>query len=226
MRISKNKLPCNSGFTLVELLVSIAIITLLISIGLPAIQLAREAARRNSCSNNTRQIGLAVLNFESVHGRFPSNDNLVWTQQIVSQTEDHIRFSMPLSTSSDADRETLLNHRPKLFICPTANIQQTAGYPAAHLGINSLVLGAKVAAITDGTSNTLLIGELQPFFSAPWVLGPTACENYFGSDHVDGSHLALADGSTHFLSKQSDINLLRSLLSPAGGEVITLQSPE
>jgi prepilin-type N-terminal cleavage/methylation domain-containing protein len=59
------------GFTLVELLVVIAIIGVLVALLLPAIQAAREAARRNSCLNNMKQIGLGLLNFESARGYFP-----------------------------------------------------------------------------------------------------------------------------------------------------------
>src|SRR5262249_39745991 len=55
------------GFTLVELLVVIAIIGVLLGLLLPAIQSAREASRRLSCQNNFKPIGLAILNYESVH---------------------------------------------------------------------------------------------------------------------------------------------------------------
>ncbi len=65
------------GFSLVELLVVIAIIAILIGLLLPAVQAARESARRASCLNNMRQIGIAILSFESAHRVFPASG---WTQ--------------------------------------------------------------------------------------------------------------------------------------------------
>lgn len=61
------------GFSLIELVVVISIIGLLVSLTLPAVQAAREAARRSLCSNNLKQIGIGVLSHETSWGRFPSN---------------------------------------------------------------------------------------------------------------------------------------------------------
>lgn len=77
-RLSKNR---GYGFTLVELLVVIAIIGMLVALLLPAVQQAREAARRSSCINNMKQIGLAIANYELSKGVYPSSntdDLFVW----------------------------------------------------------------------------------------------------------------------------------------------------
>lgn len=84
------RLRRRAGFTLVELLVTIAIIGLLMGLLMPAVQMARESARRTQCRNNLKQIGLAALNHESTTGRLPSNGwGTLWVGEADRGTDRH-----------------------------------------------------------------------------------------------------------------------------------------
>jgi prepilin-type processing-associated H-X9-DG protein len=98
---SSNK--CVAGFTVVEVLLVIAIISLLTTLGIPALQSAREAARRTQCANNQRQFGIAFLNFESQQGAFPAaltfrlqgplNDAEVRSHSLISELLPYLEAS-------------------------------------------------------------------------------------------------------------------------------------
>jgi prepilin-type N-terminal cleavage/methylation domain-containing protein/prepilin-type processing-associated H-X9-DG protein len=116
------------GFTLVELLVVIAIIGVLIALLLPAIQAAREAARRSSCLNNSRQMGLAIHNFESAKRLLPSGgEGTIWTDPAnpVTGFDKHSTFTQMLPYLEQVALATAFN-MAKPYNDPTAPENQQA----------------------------------------------------------------------------------------------------
>lgn len=102
----RRNLARREGFTLIELLVVIAIIAILISLLLPAVQQAREAARRAQCTNNLKQIGLAVANFESTYKILPPVGECVSTG---SNSTTFVTLSTPTYLLPYVDQTALYN---------------------------------------------------------------------------------------------------------------------
>ncbi len=119
------------GFTLVELLVVIAIIGVLVALLLPAVQAARESARRTSCTNNLKQLSLGLHNFHDVYGSFPphvspsGNTGVSWITLILPAIEQHALFSqlLPSAASYAAGQNAnrvMGQYKLATLICPSA----------------------------------------------------------------------------------------------------------
>ena len=133
MNTTKRSFPRDStGFTLVELLVVIAIIGILVGLLLPAVQAAREAARRVQCMNNVRQIGLALTNYESAHRRFPSGW-VDWKQTTkpgwgVSQSLLPFMEQTNISSRLDTNFPIILGGTDFTSVCRLPKLANGGGY--------------------------------------------------------------------------------------------------
>ncbi|MGC1274124.1 MAG: DUF1559 domain-containing protein [Planctomycetaceae bacterium] len=123
------RLHARKGFTLIELLVVIAIIAVLIALLLPAVQQAREAARRTQCKNNLKQLGLALHNYHDTHLVFPfgfDEREALWSAQILPQIEQGNLFdtliwqeSGPGNWDSGSANETACATLVPAYRCPS-----------------------------------------------------------------------------------------------------------
>ncbi len=180
------KISRRSGFTLVELLVVIAIIGILMGLLLPAVQMAREAARRMSCGNNLRQLGLACFNYETGRGSFPPlyNDNgVMWSGFLLPYIEQGNVYDLLVIQDSgetvsnlqgnvvwnDSNFGVAISPRQKGFQCPSSDDQQIIGDTsqsgqtfAIRSTSNYIAVGAATVYNSNGSIRSTYLSDADP----------------------------------------------------------------
>jgi prepilin-type N-terminal cleavage/methylation domain-containing protein len=263
-----------AGFTLVELLVVIAIIGVLVALLLPAVQFARESARRTQCSNNLKQLVLGIHNHEGTYGYFPAayeapnfDPGWGWGAAILPFVEQKPLYEQAQVVTmkfgngvSPAPPTPETQTKLKAFRCPSdpapdlnsmrllhgmSNYRSVTGCTELltfyadydYGGVMYQNSRTKMKSITDGTSNTLVIGECMfdektgkraAIWSgmtglrdgAIWVSDVMwSVDNVsaningpapqaFSSRHPGGAFFAYSDGSVRFFYESGDKNIV------------------
>jgi prepilin-type processing-associated H-X9-DG protein len=217
----------------------------LIALLLPAVQAAREAARRSQCANNLKQIALALHNYHDTYKTLPpayipdenGQPKHSWRVLILPFLESSHVYAMydfdePWNGPNNSQ---LANMMPQVYRCPSEPMMSNSPAYLAISGTGSIFnneKGSSFADVTDGTANTIMVAEvtgatfnwMEPrdldLNTMAMAINSVKDGTTISSHHPGGAQVALADGSVRYLTQTLDMNMLRLLLQKADGQAV------
>ncbi len=225
---------------IVKVLVGISTLGIVVGLFLPAPRSAREAGRRAQCTNNLKQIALALHNYEGKYGALPPAHTVdpngrplhSWRTLILPFLEEPalyrtIDLSKPWSDPVNAEA---IEKVPRVYQCPTMVERSNKTTYLAIVGPEGCFLPDRLrpySDIVDGTDSTICVMEADDEHAVPWM-APVDTDGtvlmMLGSStkthHPGGVNVAFVDGSIHFLKATMPAVVRRNLLTIAGGESI------
>lgn len=231
------------GCCLLKLFGLVAVIAILIALLLPATRSAREPARRMQCTNNLKQIAMALGNYESKYHCLPPACTVdakrrplhSWRVLILPFMEqkalyDKIDLTKPWD---DPANKQAYETTPYAYQCPSVNYRPGHTTYLAIVGDSSCFRPTqprRLSEITDGHDSTLMVIEVESARQVHWMspkdigeqeilsLGPAAMQ-----PHPGGANAACVDGSVHFIRSDTKATVLRALISINGKDGAALQ---
>ncbi len=206
---------------------------------MPAITSARDAARKISCSNNIRQLGLAIMEYEQTFKMYPpaytvdANGNRLHSWRTIvlpfidqGSLYNQIDFSKPWD---DPVNQRFHDMMPEVYRCPSSQSTNTTPYQAL-VGPECIFTGSErtfLRDVTDGLANTILLVEAGNSAEVPWMspddIGPQEFLSLISSadgasQHMGGTHVVTSDVSVKFIGNQISPEILQSFMTKAGNE--------
>jgi hypothetical protein len=221
-------------------LTNVAVIGILVALLLPAIQAAREAARRSQSMNHIRQLTLSLLNYESATKAYPAHASyssdgkplLSWRVHILPYLDEQAlyeQFRLDEPWDSEHNR-ALIARMPAVFQNPNlpdqtgkTNYLAVVGEPCIFNGTQT---GVRIQDITDGTAKTILLVEAAREQAVEWTrpddweFNPANPKAGLGGIRPGGWIAGFADGSVHFISQEIDEAILKAMFTRAAGEMV------
>jgi prepilin-type processing-associated H-X9-DG protein len=214
---------------------------ILVALLLPAINVARESARRTHCRNNLKQIGVSMQQHLMQYKRLPASGEgdpaVSWRVKMLPYLEEAARFDRydPTQPWDSSTNRMIIDPMPLAYCCPSAS--RSGPDEANYVGVageNTMMgtsRGVSAGECRDGMSNTIMLLEVEASgitWTEPRDLDEATFDYSINSDtgagvkspHPGGINVVMGDGSVQFLREDIDPDVFRAMVSRNGGEFL------